>query len=259
MTRSKSLGLLALYFVAIATATSAVLALFPWLPDLASEEGQRIDMLWWVFVGMSVIILSIVMAIVVYSLLHFRVKGGDMSDGEPVHGHHTLELVWTVIPTLVVIAIGWFSYAVLTDNERGLHAGASGEPRSGAAVMDVRVHAFQFGWSFDYPEAGVKGATELVLPKGRLVRFHIDSKIGDVIHSFWVPEARIKQDAVPGIVTKTQWTPSKLGHWQVVCAELCGSNHNAMRAEVRVVTPDTFRGWLQDQRSGSDDESGDRA
>jgi cytochrome c oxidase subunit 2 len=242
--RSKSLLTLLIYFIVIAAVTMGLMVLPPWLPDLVSEEGKSIDNLFWAMVIMSVVILSIVSAIVIYALVHFRVRPTDMGDGEPMHGNHSLELVWTIIPTIIVVVIGWFSYVVLNDNEDKADAGTP--------VLNVNVNAYQFGWSFDYPKQGIEAAPELVLPKGTLVKFHIESKKDDVIHSFWVPEARIKQDAVPGIATKTQWTPSKLGKWQVVCAELCGTNHNAMRADVRIVKQDEFDAWLDDQKSGGD-------
>ena len=100
--------------------------------------------------------------------------------------------------------------------------------------MIVNVTGQQFTWSFEYPDQKVN-SNELVLPKDRPIEFRIHTK--DVLHSFWVPEFRLKSDAVPGLTTKIRVTPDRLGRYQVVCAELCGLGHSTMRQNVRVVAP----------------------
>jgi cytochrome c oxidase subunit 2 len=112
----------------------------------------------------------------------------------------------------------------------------------------VNVTAQQFTWSFDYPSEKVK-SSELVLPKDRPVEFRIHTK--DVLHSFWVPEFRLKSDAVPGLTTKIRLTPDRIGHYQVVCAELCGIGHSTMRQNVRVVAKTAFVSWLDDQKQAA--------
>ena len=88
-----------------------------------------------------------------------------------------------------------------------------------------------------------------MLPEGRPIDFRIESN--DVIHSFWVPEFRLKSDAVPGLTTKIRLTPDRVGRYQVVCAELCGIGHAAMRQSVRVVPEDEFDSWLEDQQQAA--------
>jgi cytochrome c oxidase subunit 2 len=115
-------------------------------------------------------------------------------------------------------------------------------------TLIVNVTGQQFTWSFDYPSEKVK-SSELVLPKDRPVEFRIHTK--DVLHSFWVPEFRLKSDAVPGLITKIRLTPDRIGHYQVVCAELCGIGHSTMRQNVRVVAKTAFVSWLDDQKQAA--------
>jgi cytochrome c oxidase subunit 2 len=105
----------------------------------------------------------------------------------------------------------------------------------------VEVTGFQFGWRFDYPDYGVS-SSELYLPRDRQTLFKITSQ--DVIHSFWVSEFRIKQDAVPGRWTTLRVTPTEVGSYRIRCAELCGYAHSAMYAPVIVVEPPDFEDWL---------------
>jgi cytochrome c oxidase subunit 2 len=115
--------------------------------------------------------------------------------------------------------------------------------------MKVGVTARQFAWSFTYPPAITGGkavsANQLYLPKGKPVEFQIQAK--DVIHDFFVPAFRLKVDAVPGITTKYRVTPSRLGTYPGVCAELCGAGHSTMRVPVHVITPAAFQTWLRSQ------------
>lgn len=242
-------------YMVVALVILAGTAFIPhWLPEQVSSQAEGVDQLSLVLMLMCVVIFAIVLGAMTYSLLHFRAKPGQQGDGAPIHGHHRLEVVWTVIPFIIVTAISVYSYMILSDNEE--IAQAKGGP------LQVHVHAFQFGWNFDYPQEGVVGSTTLVLPKDRQVQFTIDSK--DVIHDFWVPEARLKEDAVPGKPTHVTWTPNRLVKTSdpsdqsegdgiyVVCAELCGGGHSTMRAGLGVVTPSEFDAWVADQKKDKD-------
>jgi cytochrome c oxidase subunit 2 len=145
-----------------------------------------------------------------------------------------------VIPFLIVAALAVYGYIVLTDTER-----------LSPDAMTVDVTGRQYTWSFAYPDApGGKPvqSNELVLPIGQQVNFQIKSL--DVLHSFWVPEFRLKSDAVPGITTHYPITPTRVGTYQVVCAELCGIGHSTMRQPVRVVSQADFASWLEQQANG---------
>jgi cytochrome c oxidase subunit 2 len=163
-------------------------------------------------------------------VVRFRARPGDMSDGAPIHGNARLEVVWVLVPFIIVSVLAAYAWIVLDDIE-------AKQPN------EMRVDAIgqQFAWSFKYPEAGNITSKELVLPVDQPVYFYITTK--DVIHSFWVPAFRLKYDAVPGITTKYRVTPNKLGRYDVVCAELCGLGHATMRQTARVVSREAFDAW----------------
>ena len=213
---------------------AAVAVLLPWLPKPASREAGRIDFVFWFVVIICIVIFAIVVAVILYSVTHFRAQPDDLSDGPPIHGHTGLEIVWTLIPTVLVTAIGIVSAIVLSQDDA-----------LGKNVLRVNVTAQQFVWSFSYPSAkGLTSAT-LMLPKGRSVLLTFTSK--DVIHSFWVPEFGQKQDTVPGIHPTLHITPDRLGTFPVICTELCGLGHALMRTQAEVVTPAAFAKWLTSQ------------
>src|SRR3954447_20799215 len=201
----------------ISAAIATAIALFiPWLPQDSSEEATRIDFTYWFATVISLFVFAVVAAVLIYVLLNFRVKPGDMSDGPPVHGHTTLEIVWTVIPTILVTAISIVSAVVLAQNSD-----------AGSDPLKVKVTGQQFAWTFTYPNGKTFGA--LRLPVDRHVKLTLTAN--DVIHSFWVPEFAQKQDAVPGDEHTLVITPTETGTYPVICTELCGLGHAIMRSE----------------------------
>jgi cytochrome c oxidase subunit 2 len=201
------------------------------LPGLASEEGAFVDEMFRAQIYVIAFIFSLIMVFVVYSVVVFRKKPGDEGEGPYIKGNTPLEIGWTLVPLIVVMAFATWGALHLTE----ITASEEGE-------LVVEVTGFQFGWRFDYPHAGVS-SDELWLPLGRQVLFRITSR--DVIHSFWVPEFRIKQDAVPGRWTELRVTPTETGDYRLRCAELCGYSHAAMISRVVVVEPAAFEAWLQ--------------
>jgi cytochrome c oxidase subunit 2 len=222
--------------IVIGVALTLVALLFQWLPTSASEEFDRIQALYWFATVISIVIFSLVAAVIIFSVWKWRVPLDDDADGPPIHGHTGLEIVWTAVPALLVLAIGIFSAIVLARN---------GE--AGNRPMEVEARGQQFTWKFIYGDYDDLESGELVLPLGREVRFTMHSV--DVIHSFWVPNFGQKMDAVPGIETEILVTPDELGEFAVVCAELCGLGHATMRAAARVVQPPEFDAWVQEQQS----------
>ena len=209
---------------------------FHWLPSADSRQAGRIHFVFWFVTVICIAIFAIVTSVISYSVVKFRRRPDDDSDGPPIHGHTGLEIVWTLIPTLLVTAISVVSAIVLAKN---------GD--AGSNPLRVDVTARQFAWSFKYPDAQNVQTGFLRLPLGRAVKLTLRSE--DVIHSFWVPEFSQKQDTVPGIVTTLVITPDKLGTFDVVCTELCGLGHALMRSTVTVMTPGDFDAWLQKQQS----------
>jgi cytochrome c oxidase subunit 2 len=225
-------------------AAATIVALFvPWLPPNASEERDGIDLVFWFTTAISIAIFALVGAVIVYSVIKFRVRADDDSDGPPIHGHTGIEIVWTAIPAILVTAISVISGVVLVQNDR-----------ADSGRLNVDVTARQFAWSFAYPQQGDLTSGQLRLPLGRSVELHLTAL--DVIHSFWVPEFGQKQDALPGQDTKLVLTPTKLGTYPVICTELCGLGHALMRTTAIVMKPAAFNAWLRQQKSAASGRPG---
>jgi len=220
----------------------AIVLAIDWFPTSAAGSADEIDTVYDVLLICSVPVFVLVMTVAIYSVIRFRAKPGDMRDGAPIHGNTRLEVVWVTIPFLMVTALAIYGWIVLDDLE-------AKQPNT----LVVNVTGQQFTWSFDYPSEKVK-SNELVLPKDRPVEFRIHTK--DVLHSFWVPEFRLKSDAVPGLTTKIRLTPDRIGRYQVVCAELCGIGHATMRQNVRVVPSTEFSSWLEGRKEAAGGTAG---
>jgi cytochrome c oxidase subunit 2 len=218
--------------VALTAAISVVMVSINWDGQQASTAAPKIDTLLDVMIVLSSFVFSLVMVMLFYALWKFKAKPGDESDGEPIHGNTRLEVAWTVIPTIIVLFGAGYSWVVLNEIE---------SPDPGALRVDV--FSQQYAWSFGYPEQGDNWSQgELHVPDNRQVQFKMHAQ--DVIHSFWVPEWRIKKDNVPGITTTATVTPDRLGTYQLICTELCGFGHATMRAKVVVEPPAQWRKWV---------------
>ena len=213
---------------------TAIVLYMDWFPEQGDTAAKDIDRLYDVLLIASVPIFVLVMAVAIYSVIKFRARPGETGDGAPIHGNTRLEIIWVTIPFVIVTGLAIYAWVVLDDIE-------AKKPNE----MVVKVTGQQFTWRFEYEKEKVK-SNELVLAKDRPVKFEIKSE--DVIHSFWVPEFRLKSDAVPGITTTVRLTPNKAGEWNVVCAELCGIGHSTMRQEVKVLERPAFDRWLASNR-----------
>jgi len=206
-----------------------------WFPTAASTQAGPIDTLWDVLVIASVPMFVLVVSVVLYSVWRFRQRPGEeQMDGPPIHGDTRLEVIWTVVPAVLILGLVTYAYFVLRDIEEAK-----------ANEMQVKVVGQQFTWTFEYPQEGGKPvrSNELYLVQGRPVKFSVQSR--DVVHSFWVPQFRMKVDAVPGITTQYRVTPKRAGTYVAACAELCGVGHAYMRQSVRVVSQQEFDRWMQ--------------
>jgi cytochrome c oxidase subunit II len=218
--------------VALTVAISAVMVSINWDGQAASTAAPKIDDLLNVMIVLSAFVFSLVMVMLFYALWKFKAKPGDESDGEPIHGNTRLEVAWTLIPTIIVLFGAGYSWSVLSDIEK---------PADNPLTVDV--FSQQYAWSFGYPgKDNAYSQGELHVPLNRQVHFKMHSL--DVIHSFWVPEWRIKKDNVPGITTTAIVTPDKPGTYQLICTELCGFGHASMRAKVVVEPAADFRKWV---------------
>jgi cytochrome c oxidase subunit II len=222
--------------VAVGGALALVAVLIPWLPPADSTQAHKVDDVYWFVTIICMAIFALVAGVSVYAVWKFRASPDDLDDGSPIHGHTGLEVVWTAVPAALVTAISIYSGVVLTQVER-----------IPAQHRVIQVSAQQFAWSFSYDEKGTKLTSgQLTLPVDQPVELKLSSR--DVIHSFWVPEWRMKKDAVPGIETNVIVTPTKTGTFTVVCTELCGLGHAAMRARAVVMTQEGFTKWIQDEK-----------
>jgi cytochrome c oxidase subunit II len=212
-----------------------------WFPPSASTQADNIDTLWDVLLIASVPIFVLVTTVIGFSVLNFRMRPGEENlDGPPIHGNTRLEVIWTALPAMLIVGLVTYAYVVLRDIEKA-PALASGQKE-----RVVRVFGEQFAWTFEYNEGGRKfKSAQLNLPAGESVKFLVQSK--DVIHDFWVPDFRMKIDAVPGITTSYRVTPkpSAIGSHQIVCAELCGLGHAFMRSSATVMSKADFAAWVR--------------
>ena len=234
--RKRSIIQMVFVGVVVGVAVAVVAYFIPWLPQNASEEATSIDRVYWFVTIICIAIFALVAAVSVYSVWKFRAPPDDNEDGSPIHGHTGLEIVWTAVPAALVTAISIYSGVVLA----GLENAPDGSRK-------VNVSGQQFAWSFSYPGTDVTSG-QLVLEVDKAVQLTLTSK--DVIHSFWVPEFRMKQDAVPGTETHVVITPTKVGTYEVICTELCGLGHAVMRSQAVVLGPGDYEKWMSEQKAG---------
>jgi len=229
--------------IAVLTVVMAVpMTQIHWNGTEASAEADDIDTLLNVMIILSSFVFSIVLVMLGYCVWKYRAKPGDESDGEPIHGNTKLEIAWTVIPTVIVLFGAVYSWIVLGDIES-----------EASDSMHIDVTAQQYEWTFNYPQPNGKvvSSKALVVPVDKQLDLKLTAL--DVLHSFWVPEWRIKRDLVPkgpggnDVDDTVVVTPDRVGTYNVVCTELCGFGHATMRALVKVVPQEKFESWLDRQ------------
>ncbi len=201
-----------------------------WLPSRASTVSERVDGLFYFVYWVNVVFFLLIAVMTVGFVLRYRHRKGQSDDIAKGAAHSTaLELTWTVVPTLIVIVIFYYGFRGFLD--------LTVAPNN---AMEILVTGKMWNWEFTYPNGHVD--TELHVPKDVPVRFVLQS--ADVIHSFFVPNFRIKKDVVPGRYNK-EWAQATVeGTFPIYCAEYCGTNHSRMRAEVVVQNQDAYNKWL---------------
>jgi cytochrome c oxidase subunit 2 len=221
--------------------------LIDWFPSQGSTQAHTIDTFWDVLIICSVPVFVLVTSVVLFSVFKFRMRPGEEElDGPPIHGNTRLEVIWTSLPAMMLIALCAYAYIVLHDIEKA-------PAKSLGPEMHVKVIGQQFTWTFEYTGTNGKKFTtsQLYVPEGKSVRFDVTAK--DVLHDFWVPAWRMKIDAVPGITTHYRITPTRTGRKQlypVVCAELCGLGHAFMRQTAHVYPQKDFDAWMASHSGG---------
>ncbi|MGD2078320.1 MAG: cytochrome c oxidase subunit II [Chloroflexota bacterium] len=205
------------------------------LPPAASAQAGPIDQLFGGHFLFISFFFALIVVIFLYAIVAFRRKPGDEEEAEQFHGNTPLEIAWTIIPLIIVIAFGIWGWVVLNE-----------VTAENPDEMTVNVIGRQWSWVFEYPDyPDVGRVTELALPVDQPVVLQMQSE--DVIHSFWVPDFRVKQDLLPGRTTTLRITPTEIGTYTTRCAEICGTQHSQMRAAVNVVSQADFESWLSEQ------------
>lgn len=260
------------------------------LPEQASAQSVLVDNFFNVMVVIGTALFLVVEGTIVYCMIQFRRRKGDDSDGLPIEGNLPLEAFWTAIPAVIVIGLGIYSVQIFQDmggfapgdmvHDHGtMLAQASGslpgdispshednplvaqsvygigaplEKEGMSADLEINVAGMQYAWIFTYPDTGIVDG-ELHIPVNADVKLNISAN--DVIHSFWVPQFRLKQDAIPGKETELRFVATKTGTYPVVCAELCGAYHGGMRTQVVVHSPSEYRNWVESRIAQADTAS----
>ena len=235
------------------------------LPVSASNNAPVYDELYRVLFIIGSILFIGMTALVVYSLIKFRRRPGEIGNGIDLEGNISLEIFWTAVPAIVVLFVGLYSYDIYdrmggmqplmhnhsdpikNQSERvwgGIGSGPIDTTNSNnSSSVLIELSAMQFAFIFHYPKEDIISG-ELHVPVGKEVSLKMESK--DVIHAFWVPQFRLKQDVIPGQPTILNFTPTKAGNFPIVCAELCGPYHGGMRSNVIVDEQEDFDTWLRE-------------
>jgi cytochrome c oxidase subunit 2 len=235
--RGIRIGLAALGAAAFPSLASA-LPFWLKLPENVSTYGGQIDGLFRLILWITGVIFVVVEALLLFFLFRYRHR-----DGKPAHythGSNRLEVIWTIVPAVICVILALMSRRSWAEIKQNI-------PKE---AMNVEITAEQFAWNIRYPGPDGKLETpddvvtlnQLHFPVGRPVVVSLHSK--DVIHSFFLPEFRVKQDAVPGMTTRIWFEATRVGHWEIACAELCGLGHYRMKGFVTVETPEEFERWM---------------
>ena len=199
----------------------------------AGPQARQIDDLFWLVFWIATVVFVLVMVVLIYSIVRYRHREGRDRPVKQVHGNTRLEIVWTIIPAVVLAAIAVPTLATIFD--------LRSEPALDENALQVEVIGHQWWWEFRYPEYGFSTANEMHIPTGRPVYLSITSV--DVIHSFWIPQLNGKRDAVPGRVAHLTIQADDPGVYLGQCAEFCGLAHADMRQRVFAHQEADFEAW----------------
>lgn len=226
---------------------------YSWFPPQASAESVLIDQLFSFLVTLGTFIFLGVVGTLTYAVLFQRASKYDLSDGPHIEGNAALEIIWTAIPFLLVIWIAGYSYQVydrisILGPMEHVHMGmtaAGGEVLASVPdqqlVVPIDVYARQWAWEFHYPQSSIS-STELHLPNHQRIKLALHSE--DVLHGFFVPAFRVKQDIIPGQVIQFEFTPIREGRYRLRDSQYSGTYFAAMQTDVVVESPATYQQWL---------------
>jgi cytochrome c oxidase subunit 2 len=207
-------------------------------PEPASPNADRIRDAYWLVLGITGAIFLLVEISLLLFIVRFRARGRPREvEGPQIRGHRNLELIWTAIPVLILIAIAGFVFYKLPGIQDVPEATAAGEN------LRVTVEGRQYYWRFVYPD-GTVAVNELRVPVGRVVELELTAPAHDVIHSWWIPELGGKLDAIPGQTNVSWFQATRPGLYRGQCAEFCGAQHALMLGTVRALPEREYDAWL---------------
>ena len=261
------------------------------MPIAASAQASQIDGLFNTMMTLGVGLFILVHGVLLVAVIKYRRREGDNTDGPAWHDNFPLEILWTALPAVIILGIGVYSFEIYNsmggldpmgnhdhgtmqshakmrgsaiagtlsdipqnasqiqpERQIALGVGAAPENEGKPADLVVDIMGLQYAWIFTYPESGVSSG-ELHIPVNSDVQLNLGAQ--DVLHAFWIPEFRLKQDVIPGRTSELRFTPNKVGEYRVVCAELCGAYHGAMKAVAFVHTQEDFDSWIKEQQIAS--------
>ncbi|MBD2718385.1 cytochrome c oxidase subunit II [Synechococcus sp. FACHB-909] len=240
------IGLLALISYWVAGAS------LRWLPVQASNAAPLVDGLFSFETGVGTFVFLGVISVMAWVMLVHRAEKYDESDAEPIEGNTRLEVVWTAIPLVLVMAIAWYAIQVNTElgvlgpmehiHLRSPQEQQGGYPGDRLPAEQVEVIARQWSWEFRYPGEQVS-STELHLELDRPVTFRLVSE--DVLHGFFIPAFRLKQDVIPGRAIDFSLTPTRVGRYRLRDSQFSGTWFAANQADVVVETAEDHAAWLK--------------
>ena len=241
--RRFALATLATSTVALLTTVAAYAGNGGFLPGEAhSPNAHRVHTAF-IFVSIftGIIFVGVEAALVVFIVKYRRGKRPRTAEGPQIHGSTRLEIIWTVVPVVILAVIGTFIFIKLPS--------ITDAPKAAAADQtSIQISGRQFYWQFTYPNGAISIDT-LVAPADQVVNERISAPSWDVIHSWWVPDFGGKYDAIPGEVNKT-WFKAPAGVYAASCYELCGIQHAAMHATVKVVPRAEYEAFVAQRAQG---------
>ncbi len=208
---------------------------FPFFPEAASEQAGNVDALYFFLLAVTGFFMVLIAALVVFFAFKYRRRHDD-EVGEPIHGSLALELIWTIIPlgiTMVMFVWGAATFFHMTRPPKG--------------AMEIYVVGKQWMWKAQHMD-GAREINELHVPIGRPVKLIMSSE--DVIHSFFIPDFRVKEDVVPGRYQTLWFTASKPGRYHIFCTQYCGTKHSNMIGWATAMDPRDYQAWLSGGSSG---------
>jgi cytochrome c oxidase subunit II len=208
-----------------------------WLPEDVSTYGHEIDSLFYLIYYITAATFILVTVAMIYFLVKYRQQPGRRAVYS--HGNTTLEIIWTIIPAAILIVLSFMSVNTWAKVKRGVPP----------TDFEIQVTAKQFNWEVRYPgadgklntEDDVKFDNDMHIPVNKVVRVHLTAT--DVIHSFFIPNLRFKQDAVPGRTILAWFDATKPGKYEMPCAELCGFGHSGMKGWLHVHSAEDYQKW----------------